>query len=164
MGTIKNMILLTSGFTIGFVTCGVVVVNKVINSESLRKALVDVAADKLRKAFMDVTADRIPIIVKAKNNRNIEYIYDNPIYPYKMVFFKSKEKAFSVLVKMQEVVTKHTFISVCDMHDIMDITDTFEESKENIKYGWTDLTGANVVPSSYYDYILQLPEIKLLQQ
>lgn len=63
-------------------------------------------------------------------------------YDYNEIIFSSRADAVDVLTRMDELIAKYRVVRVADLYDLVGMTCNYTDNR----YGWTNLTSADVVP------------------
>ena len=73
------------------------------------------------------------------------------------IILESRSSAESVLMQLEEAISRYKMVSVADLNDILGITGAFTDNK----YGWYDLSSAQIVRVRE-GYLIKLPRVKPL--
>lgn len=152
MKYIKEMALFAGGFVIG----GVVVIRKVIASETIRKVM----TDQLAKKITDVLYDEPPF--KTQTHLNYTSYYTNKgtkhrAYHFDDIVLANRKDAEQVLSQLSDVITTYGQASVADLYDLVGVINEFTDNC----YGWTSSDSMYVIHIRD-GYKLKLPKPSLL--
>lgn len=75
-------------------------------------------------------------------------------FDYDTIVLESRGDAEAILSTMQEAISMYGMVSVADLYDIMDVSNTNYTAN---KYGWTDIRNAEPVRMRDGGYTLKLP-------
>ena len=76
------------------------------------------------------------------------------------ILFESRGEAEAVLDEMIEVIGKYGFVTVADMYDMAQLSQPYTSNR----YGWTNLSSAEVKRAIGGGYILDLPKAKPIER
>lgn len=134
----------------------------------------DILVPAIKKAISDIVTNGIDMILygetgSSKKNstaskvsyRSYDRMYDvrEPSrttrigYDYDDIIIPSRGEAEDVLLRMKELIDKYDIASIGDLYDLVGISGNYTDNK----YGWTDLSGAKVIPVRD-GYLLKLPK------
>ena len=137
--------------------------------------LTDVIIPAAKKLISDIVRDGIDMILYGSTGRSsrstgskISYssFYDRdrrpssnnvparPRFDYDVISFESRGAAEAMLDSMQEVIDTYTWVTVADMYDIAQLTAPHTANK----FGWMNLSSAEVVRDRNGEYIIKLPK------
>lgn len=74
-------------------------------------------------------------------------------FDYDDIVFENRGEADNVLDEMGNIIERYGFVTVADMYDMADLTHPFTCTK----YGWSSLSGAEIVRLREGGYIIKLP-------
>lgn len=75
-------------------------------------------------------------------------------FSYDDILFESRGEAEACRMQMCEVIDTYGFVTVADMYDMADLTAPYTSNK----YGWTNISSADVVRARGGGYVLKLPK------
>ena len=73
------------------------------------------------------------------------------------VILETRGQAESVLIQLEEAISKYKMVSVADLNDILGVTGSYTDNK----YGWYDLSSAQITRDKS-GYALKLPRVRPL--
>ena len=138
----------------------------------------DVLVPAIKKAISDIVTNGVDMILYGGNGRSgsrskadgVSYrnYYDKnrddrhasrPAsanrFSYDEVDFKTRGEAESVLVRMEEIIDRYDgYVTVGEFYDLADVTN---HNYMNRKYGWTNLSTAEIARTYEGRYIIKLP-------
>jgi hypothetical protein len=156
----KNLMIYGLGAASGFVGGSVFVLSKVLESEHMRQASVDILADKIEKALFGERHHR------SNRNSKVSYrSYYDTHREFRRVdhcIFATYKEAEKVLDAMIKCVTDYGMITILDYYDLCNIEGHCSQVEDN-DYGWLENDVANMQIVRYRDgYRIDLPRpIKL---
>lgn len=136
----KNLITLGLGITGGFIGGSVFVLNKVLKSERMRQASVDILADKVFNILFDDVSS-------ANTNRKVHYYdcYNKPrrprCYAVEGIVFDSRSDAEKVLDQMQELIDNYGCVRIQDYYDLCGVSTPYLREG---KWGWITLNKVEI--------------------
>lgn len=156
----KNLMIYGLGAASGFIGGSVFVLSKVLASERMRQASVDILADKIGEALFGERHYR--------SNRNPKVSYRSYYDTYgefrrvDHCIFSTYKKAEKVLNAMVKYATDYGMVTILDYYDLCDIEDHCSKIEDN-NYGWLENDVANMRIVCWRDgYTIDLPRaIKL---
>lgn len=74
-------------------------------------------------------------------------------YDYDDIIFDSKGEALEVLGAMEDALDRYQVVSVADLCELAGVNTKFTDNK----YGWTDLSRAEVIRISHGEYVIKFP-------
>lgn len=80
---------------------------------------------------------------------------DNSVYRYKDFTFEFRQDALAVLDEMETILDTYPSVSIADFYDVAGVTN---DNYTSNKYGWTDLSTAEVVRARSGGYKIVLPK------
>lgn len=142
-------------------------------------ALGEVIIPTIKKAICDIVSNGIEMILwgetghrKRSSSSKISYsnYYDSrrsdshrseysvsSRYDVDDVIFESREEAKEVLERMDELIDMYGVASIADFYDLAGVTGNYTDNK----YGWTNLSAADVVRVRD-GYMIKLPRVRPL--
>lgn len=134
----------------------------------------EVLVPAIKKTFADIVNNSLDMFLWGKggsgrrprgNAERISYrsYYDSPTrtrepdrrqrsYDYDEVILDTREEAEEVLARMEELLADYKMVSVADFYDLVGITGKTTDNR----YGWTDLTKADIIRDRD-GYLIKLP-------
>ena len=142
--------------------------------------LMDVLVPTIKKAIVDIVSDGINMIFfggagphKSSRSGGSKISYTNfyesrderkytnarpatSRFDYEDLEFNTRGEAEAVLDEMANCIESYGFVTVADMYDIADVTHPYTSAK----YGWTNLSTAEVARCRDGKYIIKLPKAR----
>jgi len=134
----------------------------------------DVIIPTAKKAFVDIITNGANMIVYDSDEARTRIrgtsprasyrdYYDSPSsrkgtnsssrrFDYNDIIFGSRGDAEAVLTQMDEIIDQYEVVSVADMYEMAGL----EQPYTSNKYGWTDITSAEVL-RAHDGYVIKLP-------
>lgn len=153
----KSIILVGTGIIIGFISCGVFTIKKILENDRMRITLKQIISDKIGWLLFGDTS-------RTKNRSNISYqsyyeskrsrqvFYDN----FLNVIFSSHKDAEDVLNGMKVFIKRYGFVTIADFYDLCGIC---KFNGNNSKYGWIDIDECEIIQIRA-GYKIDLPKPK----
>ena len=140
--------------------------------------LMDVLVPAIKKAISDIVTNGVDIILYGGNGRgsnrsksdSVSYrnYYDRNRddrresrpssanrFTYDEIDFPTRGEAESILVRMEEIIDRYDgYVTVGEFYDLADVTN---HNYMNRKYGWKNLSSAEIVRTYEGRYIIKLP-------
>ncbi|MBO5906189.1 MAG: hypothetical protein J6Q84_07215 [Kiritimatiellae bacterium] len=140
--------------------------------------LLDVLVPAIKKAISDIVTNGIDMVLYGSNGRSkkrssgdrISYgaYYDKgrdgdwraaassrPRFDVDEIVYDTRGEAEAVLSGMEEMIDHYKLVTIADMYDMSELTAPYTSNR----YGWTNLTTAEVVRGRD-GYIIKLPKAK----
>lgn len=181
MKGVKNVIIFATGATVGFVTCGVITINSMLKSETIRSVIKNKITDKIDEFMFGEPHENIsytnyhksckkPSSRVSYKSYSETYRKTSPRVSYKSyseskqehiedILFETREDAETILSQMHEIIDSYGSVTFADLYDLVGLTACYTDAK----YGWTDLTNAAVILVRG-GYTLHLPRAFTLDQ
>lgn len=156
----KNLMIYGLGAASGFIGGSVFVLSKVLESERMRQASVDILADKIGEALFGERR-RCP-----RRNSRVSYrsyseerrYTDLRYRPVDRCIFKTYKDAEKVLDEMNKVAMEYGMVRVIDYYDLCLWEDHCSHVEDNY-YGWlqSDIADADIIRYCK-GYMIDLPK------
>ncbi len=159
----KNLMIYGFGAASGFVGGSVFVLGKVLESERMRQASVDILADKIGEALFGKNSRRPGYSSRVSYQRyHEERKRRTSCYLVDKCVFATQVDAEKVLNAMIRLATDYGMVRVIDYYDLCDIENHCSQIEDN-NYGWLENDVANMHIICCRDgYVIDLPRaIKL---
>lgn len=130
----KNIILVGTGAVVGFISCGVITIEKLLENDRTRKALKQIIHDKVEFFLFgeaSQTGKRSTVSYQHyyDSKKSRQNFYDN----LEDVIFSSCKDVEDVLNGMKEIIEQYGFATIADFYDLCGICKVAYKSS---KYGW----------------------------
>ena len=79
------------------------------------------------------------------------------LYEYEDFIFDYKQDALAALEEMENVLDEYPSVSIADLYDILDMSN---DNYQTNKFGWTDISRAEVIRARGGGYKLKLPRAR----
>ena len=157
----KNLIVFGLGAAGGFIGGSTFVLVKILESERLRQASVEILADKVWKMLF---GDRShPHYQRSRQRVSYKNYYaDRNTRVVDRRLFETRKEAEQMLDAMHKYVEDYGMITLLDYYDLCDFPDHCSQIEDK-NYGWlkNDIANARIV-NSCHGYMIDLPRaIKL---
>lgn len=140
---IKYALVFTGGVAIGIGVCGVNLISYALSDEDIREGIKNKISRKIDKTLYGDEPNRrrhSSVSYSTYKNDKVSYInYYNDNWDY--IIFESRKEAMKALDEMKDILEEYGFITVADMCDMADLPAPYTSNK----YGWTNLSNAEVV-------------------
>lgn len=139
----KNMILVGTGAIVGFISCGVLTIKKILENDRTRDALRQIIVDKVEQILFGDTP-------RPKNSPKVSYrsYYDfknsrsKTPDGYSNIHFPSRVDAENVLDEMKDIVDRYGFATIADFYEL---SGNYNFIYNSSKYGWVDVSRCKIV-------------------
>ena len=138
---------------------------------TIKKAIVDIVSDGISMIFFGGAGSRkgraggskISYSSFYENRDDSRYSNARPStsrFDYEDLEFDTRGEAEAVLDEMANCIETYGFVTVADMYDIADVTHPYTSAK----YGWTNLSTAEVSRCRNGAYIIKLPKARPIEK
>lgn len=139
----------------------------------------DVVIPTVKNLFYDIVENSLKMALFGergrggrKTSRNGEFVdynrvssrrverdpYDEPPvrtrYRYNDIEYETRGEAEYVLDQMDALIDRYGRVSIADLYDLSEITGEYTEHR----YGWTNLSGADIYRNRYGKYMIKFPK------
>lgn len=134
-----------------------------------KKALCDIVTDGINMLLYGSTrsrnevrgsqVDRVSWVdYSGRSRRTADEPRARSRFDFDEIIFNRRAEAEAVLDQMVEVINKYGFVTVADMYDMADLTQPYTSNK----YGWMNLSTAEVVPTRGGGFVIKLPRAQVI--
>lgn len=141
-----------AGVTVGFTTCGALVINKILKSERHRIGLAKVITEKVDTLLYD----KEPFGSYRSPKYNVEYVSYRNFHSNRYdehFIFETREEADGIFNNIVELINEHGSVTVADVCDLCGQTSTSFDSQR----GWKSTKDMKVIITRH-GYELYLPK------
>lgn len=155
----KNIILVGTGAIVGFISCGVITIEKLLGNDRTRKALKQIISDKVAfflfgEASQTEKSSNVSYQHYYGSKKSRQNFYDD----LEDVIFSSCKDAEDVLNGMKEVIEQYGFATIADFYNLCDICKVDYNSS---KYRWINIDKCEPVRTRS-GYKIDLPKPMLI--
>lgn len=145
-----------AGVTVGFAACGVLVANRVLQSDRHREGLAKVVSEKVDEwLYSEEKQSERYLLKSGVSYRGFRYRTHDMVKHYKSIVFETPEEAENILKKIGEVIETYDSVSLANVYDLCGLVSTRADND----YGWNTVDGMEVVETRN-GYELHLPKPK----
>lgn len=139
----KNIILVGAGTIMGFVSCGVITIEKILESDRMREALKQVVLDKVCWIlFVDTPRPNNQSKVSYRSYYDFKNHRPKTLDGYSNIYFPARADAEKVLDEMKDITDQYGYVTIADFYELAGVRNFVYNSS---KYGWLDIDKCKIV-------------------